>query len=85
MPAIPRRALAIVRILLVSVPFALWLALAGCVGLGVLSSGVAQTFVMGVALALVTVRSGSVWPAIAAHALIDGFGLFVLHGISRAS
>jgi membrane protease YdiL (CAAX protease family) len=47
--------------------------------------GVVQTFAMGVVLALVTVRSGSVWPAILAHAIIDGFGLFVLHGIADSS
>lgn len=44
--------------------------------------GVTQTFAMGVVLALVAVRTGSVWPCIVAHGLVDTIGLFVLHGLA---
>lgn len=40
--------------------------------------GVLQTLVVGVAFGGLTVWSRSLWPAIAAHAAIDGFGLFAL-------
>jgi membrane protease YdiL (CAAX protease family) len=45
--------------------------------------GVLQTFTMGVVLALVAVRCGSIWPCIVAHAVIDTIGLFVLHGLTQ--
>jgi len=40
--------------------------------------GVAQTSLIGLVLAVLTLRWGSLWPAIAAHALLDIFSVIVM-------
>jgi membrane protease YdiL (CAAX protease family) len=40
--------------------------------------GVLQTTLLGFVLSLLVLWSGSLWPAVVAHATIDGFGLFAL-------
>jgi len=47
--------------------------------------GVAQTFIAGACLATIVIVTRSLWPAIVAHALIDGFGLVAVRYLAPAA
>jgi membrane protease YdiL (CAAX protease family) len=48
------------------------------------SLGVAQTTVAGLTLGALAIWRGSIWPAIAAHLIIDAFGLLVIQSLKSA-
>ncbi len=57
-----------------------------CFGLGHAYQGplgIVQTTVAGIALGTLAVWRQSIWPAIGAHLLIDGFGLFMLKALQH--